>query len=866
METHSEIETSNLVDANVLELSLRSLVENVPVSTRVFNCITRADRLPFETIGEYLGAGESAMLVMMASLRSFGRRSAEELDQIIHDSVSRGITLTPAIHLKTTASQTPDDELADDQLAAFLSMPVEEAAISLNADPDLLDWILDLQAKKLLPFLSVIDVYSADEELLKELFLFGSKESREFLSIFNLAKPSSDFLESLFEEIRNFRTITEHNSAPVPHPIGLINSLVSTLSPNQQVVLRYRYGFGGETDRTLQEIGDQMGLTRERVRQLQEKALKYLRPYKQIIGRSLGSIKEELWSYIPSNHGAVDRQSFDSKHFFENLLPGEIELAIDLLLDGDKESFFAYIGCVETTGGWHRTKYPISEIEATTEKLNRTLMQLCLPCHVDDLAKQLNLEAGLVALVTVLHPDLSLVEEYIIKGKAKRRVTRMLRLHRLLGTIAKAAPVSMQNLMSAYRQYYLDNHCSERDAQILLSPTVHMFLLIPDAGWVALGKVHRLDAIDQVIAKPTPSSGSLEEEAVSETDTDRDDRAADIIRSILREGPRALGDIAASFEQRSEGRYRRTSVGPVMGYMPEVVRVSPGIYALSELIENFDPQQGTSEVLLAPYHCRLYVMARYAGEKMGSFPFWTTGMERAWCRWADMRERETGSLDSKLLFESLLAVSEPSKWGASDQSYWIDQKRLRGRYAYEYERQEFLSAAPPKLQDLLRALFYLKAYGTINWMMANRISQRRVDSGDSASLLAILIAMGAVKPARHWQLVHHVGDKLEDWLKVLSEAQASQQTVIDWTCDSGKRLLAVLRDSGSPDNGWVPQNELEDLLGCLLNGPENHIVSPDFENEADDTDLLAIFNDSRREKQFSMIFKQLSSQYDELED
>jgi RNA polymerase primary sigma factor len=41
--------------------------------------------------------------------------------------------------------------------------------------------------------------------------------------------------------------------------------------------LRRRFGIGEETGRTLQEVGDEFGLTRERIRQIQAKALTKLR-------------------------------------------------------------------------------------------------------------------------------------------------------------------------------------------------------------------------------------------------------------------------------------------------------------------------------------------------------------------------------------------------------------------------------------------------------------------------------------------------------------------------------------------------------------------------------------------------------------
>lgn len=56
-----------------------------------------------------------------------------------------------------------------------------------------------------------------------------------------------------------------------------INELLSTLSEKEEQTLRFRYGLGEEVPHTLEEIGKILGITRERVRQLENKALLKLR-------------------------------------------------------------------------------------------------------------------------------------------------------------------------------------------------------------------------------------------------------------------------------------------------------------------------------------------------------------------------------------------------------------------------------------------------------------------------------------------------------------------------------------------------------------------------------------------------------------
>jgi RNA polymerase primary sigma factor len=56
-----------------------------------------------------------------------------------------------------------------------------------------------------------------------------------------------------------------------------INRVISTLSEKEKDVLKFYYGLDGGPAHTLEDISEKIGLTRERVRQIKEKALRRLR-------------------------------------------------------------------------------------------------------------------------------------------------------------------------------------------------------------------------------------------------------------------------------------------------------------------------------------------------------------------------------------------------------------------------------------------------------------------------------------------------------------------------------------------------------------------------------------------------------------
>jgi RNA polymerase primary sigma factor len=57
----------------------------------------------------------------------------------------------------------------------------------------------------------------------------------------------------------------------------LEETIVSTLSEREQKVLTMRFGLSGKKPCTLDEVGQELGVTRERIRQLERKAMDKLR-------------------------------------------------------------------------------------------------------------------------------------------------------------------------------------------------------------------------------------------------------------------------------------------------------------------------------------------------------------------------------------------------------------------------------------------------------------------------------------------------------------------------------------------------------------------------------------------------------------
>jgi len=77
--------------------------------------------------------------------------------------------------------------------------------------------------------------------------------------------------------------IEDKNSvAPLDSVINLdlaeqVDKILRTLTPREERVLRMRFGIGEKSDHTLEEVGQDFEVTRERIRQIEAKALRKLR-------------------------------------------------------------------------------------------------------------------------------------------------------------------------------------------------------------------------------------------------------------------------------------------------------------------------------------------------------------------------------------------------------------------------------------------------------------------------------------------------------------------------------------------------------------------------------------------------------------
>ena len=77
--------------------------------------------------------------------------------------------------------------------------------------------------------------------------------------------------------IEDTNTLAPAEAAMYDSLRDVTKDILDTLTPREAKVLRMRFGIEMSTDHTLEEVGKQFDVTRERIRQIEAKALRKLR-------------------------------------------------------------------------------------------------------------------------------------------------------------------------------------------------------------------------------------------------------------------------------------------------------------------------------------------------------------------------------------------------------------------------------------------------------------------------------------------------------------------------------------------------------------------------------------------------------------
>jgi RNA polymerase primary sigma factor len=93
----------------------------------------------------------------------------------------------------------------------------------------------------------------------------------------SLQTPVGDDETTLEDFIRDNSTVSPYHNVEQNIISERTLKILKTLAPKEERVIRMRYGIGTDTDHTLEEVGRHFSVTRERIRQIESKAMRKLK-------------------------------------------------------------------------------------------------------------------------------------------------------------------------------------------------------------------------------------------------------------------------------------------------------------------------------------------------------------------------------------------------------------------------------------------------------------------------------------------------------------------------------------------------------------------------------------------------------------
>ena len=115
---------------------------------------------------------------------------------------------------------------------------------------------------------------SKTTELPMDKILAILEASREPIS---LETPVGDDDSTLGDFLENQESQSPYEAVQTRELAGRVTEILSTLSDREEKIIRLRFGIGEKAEYTLEEIGKRFNVSRERIRQIEKKALNRLR-------------------------------------------------------------------------------------------------------------------------------------------------------------------------------------------------------------------------------------------------------------------------------------------------------------------------------------------------------------------------------------------------------------------------------------------------------------------------------------------------------------------------------------------------------------------------------------------------------------
>ena len=351
-------------------------------------------------------------------------------------------------------------EVTEDKVRKVLKIPKEplsmEAPTGEDEDSHVGDFIED---KTILTPLEVVVEAELREAIEAALNSLSYREAEVLRMRFGIGMPTDHTLEEVGQHfdvtLEQIRQIEEKAIRKLRHPsqsdklqnfidlatpakfelLVALDSVLNSLSSREEIVLKMRFGIGMPTDYTLEEVGHQLDVTRERIRQIETKAMRKLRHSKH---------HETFCSILRMRQFQIEDSLFDineSIDAFQLLasvkrLDGLSRLAIECVYQGQIISYATQ--CLTNFKNlYFRTGTDRQEIKSEFNAIESSIAKLAMPITVEEAEFTLKVKKRSLEIFTRHNKSFHIYNGYLLSGNLGARMRRKINLFKSRGSLLR---------------------------------------------------------------------------------------------------------------------------------------------------------------------------------------------------------------------------------------------------------------------------------------------------------------------------------------------------------------------------------------------------------------------------------------------
>jgi hypothetical protein len=538
-------------------------------------------------------------------------------------------------------------------------------------------------------------------------------------------------------------------------------------------------------------------------------------PAARLMVEALRKSDNAIWQALAGEDNIVYKDDLDQK--VAACLPGELLIGIKCVYNTVHNWLNNHAD--QNRHAWYRSEYPKNVIYGVIKQLNGLTGRQQFPLPFQRLAEQLNAEKPLLKQALMLAKNrFEIYRGYVCGFHRGARTFRAVRLHLMFFYRYPNQSLSLEEIHAEYLDTYSDDDALRRDIFFSMRDNPHLFMKLGSFGWYSIMTAAGQDPYQQKNISTKLRRPDKDKAQFFFKRPGIEPSLSDLINEFVqKQGMARPKEIEGYIRKKYADRVdeSRQIVAQIAG-SHDLFQVAPTVYALRETHGNLDPQSSQAEMLLTKSDLRWYIMSRYAGEPMNTFPMWTPAMESRWCRWA--QKKATNAAGSKL-FQSMMYVADPRCWPVSEdeKKSWLERKKWNSSYYLRHDCKHRIWFKIPPLRDLLTLSFCISKTGGMNWIRVNRMAGYYLFDQHAVTHLAMMIALGVLKSTDHWQNPHQIGPEAEYIFKKLMDAFQIDPTS-NWDSDVGLELRKHLLDlEVDQDLGWVNVEDLA-LVSKMLAG------------------------------------------------